>query len=192
MRDPVKRDPRKIASFLIFIILLVVYLYFFIFNKQELAVSREIAGTSDNSGRESQMQKINSTSFLYEITGAVNKPGVYSSLPAEKTVIAAIEEAGGFRDDADLTYVHKYIRLSVPVQKEQKIFIPSLNEAIADNRLNLNSATRDELIDLNGVGEATADLLIQNRPFAVIEDIDNIKGLRKDIAEKIKSQAVVF
>ena len=60
--------------------------------------------------------------------------------------------------------------------------------------LNLNSASKDELLTLNGIGESKADAIISYRNehrFTVIEDIKNVPGIGESLFEKIKGSITV-
>jgi competence protein ComEA len=43
--------------------------------------------------------------------------------------------------------------------------------------VNINTATKEQLITLNGVGESTAEKIIQGRPYVVKEDLLNVAGI---------------
>lgn len=64
------------------------------------------------------------------------------------------------------------------------------NETGTDGLLNINTATRSELIDLPGVGESTADKIISYRDshkkFKRPEDIMNVSGIGKKKFDKLK------
>ena len=47
----------------------------------------------------------------------------------------------------------------------------------ADEKLDLNSAPRDELMRLPGVGEVLANRIIERRPFKTIGDITKVEGI---------------
>ena len=50
----------------------------------------------------------------------------------------------------------------------------------AASMVNINSASREQLMTLPGIGEVTADAIIEYReqnPFARIEDIMNVSGI---------------
>ncbi len=50
--------------------------------------------------------------------------------------------------------------------------------------LDLNTAARDELMSIPGVGEKMANRIIEGRPYATIEELDNVDGIGpKTIAE---------
>lgn len=57
-------------------------------------------------------------------------------------------------------------------------------------KININTATKSELIDLPGVGESTADKIIDYRTksisFRKPEDLMNVKGIGKKKFEKLK------
>lgn len=61
---------------------------------------------------------------------------------------------------------------------------------IAENSIDLNTASMEELIALPGIGEVTAERIIQFREtkgrFRKIEDIMNVKGIGKKKFENIK------
>jgi len=46
-------------------------------------------------------------------------------------------------------------------------------------KLNPNTAARDELMKLPGIGEVTANRIIEARPFAKLEDLDAVDGIGK-------------
>lgn len=43
--------------------------------------------------------------------------------------------------------------------------------------LNINTATKEQLITLKGVGESTAEKIIQGRPYSHIDDLLNVSGI---------------
>ncbi len=53
-------------------------------------------------------------------------------------------------------------------------------------KVNLNSATRAELIALPGIGEANADKIIAARPIASVEDLSSKKIIQGQYYEKVK------
>ncbi len=52
--------------------------------------------------------------------------------------------------------------------------------------ISINTAIKEDLMELNGVGESTAQKIIDGRPYAVIEDIKNVKGIGDATFEKMK------
>jgi len=66
-----------------------------------------------------------------------------------------------------------------------------LNENNQEGILNINTATRSELIELPGVGESTADKIIayrdRHKKFNRPEDIMNVSGIGRKKFEKLKN-----
>ena len=64
------------------------------------------------------------------------------------------------------------------------------SEDIKDNKISINTATVNELMTLNGIGESKAKAIIkyreENGPFEKIEDIKNVSGIGDSAYEKIK------
>ena len=62
-------------------------------------------------------------------------------------------------------------------------------EVKVDGKININTATKDELMTLTGIGESKADKIIEYRnsnKFNTIDDIKNISGIGESIFNKIK------
>lgn len=61
--------------------------------------------------------------------------------------------------------------------------------AIAEDKINLNTASKSELQSLNGIGDSTADAIItyreQNGPFTSVADLVKVKGIGEKKAEKL-------
>ena len=64
-----------------------------------------------------------------------------------------------------------------------------------DNRININTADEAQLITLTGIGATRAQAIIayreKNGPFAAIEDIMNVQGIKEGTFAKIKDEIVV-
>ena len=124
------------------------------------------------------------------VCGAVQKEGVYE-LSAGSRVFEAIDAAGGFREDAARTEVNQ-ARL---LEDEEKIYVPTITELQneeknGDGKVNINQASKEELMTLPGVGEAKAESIIKYREeqgaFRSIEEIMQIAGIKEGLYEKIK------
>src|SRR5262245_6915356 len=59
-----------------------------------------------------------------------------------------------------------------------------------NKKIDINSASADELMSLNGVGEATAKKIIAGRPYASVDDLAKA-GVSKSTITKIRSQVTV-
>lgn len=64
-----------------------------------------------------------------------------------------------------------------------------------DNRININTADEVQLTTLTGIGATRAQAIIayreENGPFAAIEDIMNVQGIKEGTFAKIKDEIVV-
>lgn len=70
-------------------------------------------------------------------------------------------------------------------------------DKIEDNqniKISINNATKEELTKLNGIGEKTAEKIIEYRKetkFKTIEDIKNVSGIGESLYEKIKDSITI-
>jgi competence protein ComEA len=117
-----------------------------------------------------------------EATGQVKSPGVYE-LNSPVLLIKLIQLAGGYTDQADLMYVNKQLPLAQFVKDGQKVYIPARGEnlssatAASDQSISLNSASKDQLMQLPGVGDAMADRIIAARPYSELTQLQNVSGI---------------
>lgn len=56
----------------------------------------------------------------------------------------------------------------------------------AGTKIDPNTAARDELMRLPGIGEKTANLIIGGRPYRKIEDLDRVDGIGEGTLKKLK------
>lgn len=128
--------PRKDVIIRIGIILLCVLVMVF------LIVSNTKGNTvndSSSSSKNLEMSKMkpNSQEIWVDLSGAVNKPGVYKAEPNIR-LFKLIEEAGGLSVDADRDFIGRNYNLSIPVSDQQKIYIPTIydvqNGTILENQ----------------------------------------------------------
>lgn len=67
----------------------------------------------------------------------------------------------------------------------------NIKEEQKNTKISINTATKEELMSLDGIGEAKAQSIInyrqENGSFEKIEDIKNISGIGDSIFEKIKN-----
>ncbi|WP_339146959.1 MULTISPECIES: helix-hairpin-helix domain-containing protein [unclassified Sutcliffiella] len=167
------------------------------------AESEEDLGVNDVEQETSQ--PINKE-VLIDIKGAVFQPGVYKMKSGDR-VIDAVEVAGGFLDDADTRKVNLASLLTdemviiVPREgdeEEREVLIKPENSSNADSaggKININSASEEELTALTGVGPAKAKAIIDYRTdhglYKSIEEIMNVTGIGEKSFEKLKDEITV-
>lgn len=135
------------------------------------------------------------------IVGAVKRPGVYI-FDENPRVIEVVERAGGFKKGA----VRSGINQAEIVEDGAQIVISSSKDKKEDtgggrtqekdgeqgvsDLLDINHATKEELMTLTGIGESKAASIISyretNGKFKKTEDIMNITGIKSGVYEKIK------
>lgn len=173
---------------------------------KELLLSKETAEVKAGSNgkeevwleAEAKPQKEEETDIIYvQVSGAVNHPGVYE-LPLGSRVFQALELAGGMTQEAQ----EKSINQAQTLEDGQMIWVPTVEEAAAlpkqqpeslakdDGKVNLNTATKEELQTLPGIGEAKAQSIVawreEHGSFTQIEDIMKIEGIKEGVFSKIK------
>lgn len=153
------------------------------------------------------------TGIIYvDVCGQVKNPGVYQ-LTDESRVYEAIEKAGGMTKKAVAESVNQAERLT----DGQQIYIPSEEERYEADRegamlpagkaavntkedgtggkVNLNTASKEEIMTLSGIGEVKADSIIRYRKehggFQSVEDIKKIEGIKDGVFSKIKDQITI-
>lgn len=137
------------------------------------------------------------------VCGAVNAPGVYY-LPVGSLKKDALDMAGGFIDDAS----REYVNLAETISEGEQIYFPTLSEIETwnpiytmsgdsgeDGRIPINSATKEQLMTLPGIGESKATAIITYRkqygPFKQAEDLLNVSGIKDGVYQRIKDYIVV-
>jgi len=174
-------------------------------NKANITVDTADAVTEEGSdGPEESGVRAPSDKIIYiDLGGAVAKPGVYKVSP-DTRLYMVIEMAGGLTEDADTNSVNQ----ASFVEDGEKIIIPSKGDISAapedmqgadavspdaSGLVNINTAAKDELMTLNGIGEVMAERIIEyrkNNRFRNKEDIMSVKGIGSGIYEKIKDSII--
>ncbi len=136
--------------------------------------------------------------IMVHISGQVYSPGLIELVRGDR-VIDAVELAGGLTKNADLDRIN----LAKKVEDEEKIYIPRIGESeepipedsssskAASLKININSASKEELESLPGIGQVIAQRIIDYRstsPFKTIDDLKNVSGIGDKIFESLKEQ----
>lgn len=158
----------------------------------------------ETSGMEEAQEK--SSSIFVHVTGSVVTPGLYE-LDEGARVSQAIQAAGGFSEDAlqdsvnlarELTDGEQVIVASQSAQAgtEAPASSPqSTSLGVTGGKVNLNFASTEELMTLDGVGEATAEKIIAYREehgsFGSIEELKEVSGIGEKKYEAVKDAITV-
>lgn len=132
------------------------------------------------------------TKILVYVCGQVLKPGVYE-LEQGSRVNDAIGAAGGITESAAVDNLN----LAETVSDGQRIYVPGADEITesGDFRVNINTATRQELMTLPGIGQSKADDIISyrsnNGSFRCVEDIMEVPGIKEAAFLKLKDYITV-
>lgn len=151
--------------------------------------------------------------FIFvDIIGEVKNPSLVEVKAGDRLNVA-IEKAGGLTEKAE----RKSINLAQKLVDGAQYIIPSKGETLVINycedtenhsteqldkaktqessKININTATKEELQTLNGIGEVLSQRIIdyrnENGEFSSIEDIKNIKGIGDKKYQDINSQICV-
>ncbi len=158
--------------------------------KSEKSVSETV---TQKPGREEK-----SVIFIH-ICGEVKKPGVYE-FHKEPRAVEVIEKAGGFTKKADTSAINQAevltdgIQLLIPKKGKKKNDEPIAEEETSKT-VNINTASKEELMTLNGIGESKAELILtyreENGGFQKKEDLMNITGIKEGVYSQIKDDITV-
>lgn len=168
---------------------------------EEVTVSVEDSSVSTQTQLNYETTVKNEVIYVH-ICGWVNNPGVYE-LPVDARLYEAIDMAGGVSDGGcsdklNLAGVLKDgERIYVPSDAEAALIVETVltedktsNISTSDKRVNINTASEEELKTLPGIGTARAKDIIKYREdkgnFKDIEDIMNVTGIKESMFIKIK------
>ncbi len=166
--------------------------------------------------QENEIEKTNEEikKIIVHISGAVQNECIVE-LEENSRIADAIEKAGGFKENA----YTKDINLAYKLEDGMKIYIPTIEEKEnektdvttesgienintknndtninenkkANSKININTATKEELDTLPGIGPSTAEKIInyrkENGKFKSIEEIKDVSGIGDSKYENIK------
>ena len=147
-----------------------------------------------------------STTIKVEIAGAVVKPGVYELTDGGR-VNDLLLAAGGLAAEVDHDWLAKNVNLAQKLIDGTKIYLPAKNQSAgggekpergisvankSEDKINLNTASLKELDSLWGVGEVTAQKIIEGRPYSRPEELLERKIVKNNVWEEIKDKVSVY
>ena len=134
--------------------------------------------------------------IFVDVTGAVNKPGVYT-LTGKSRVIDAIKAAGDSAPGADLSTIN----LARVLNDGEQIYVDStivnssgvrVSNAVRSGPININRATARQLDALDGVGPVIAQRIVDyrkiNGSFLTIDDLQKVSGIGAAKFAQIKAK----
>ena len=187
--------------------------------EEEMEQQEETSFSEIPDEKEREEEEATTLSLYVDISGEVERPGVYE-LPDGNRIFHAILAAGGFTDRAETRCVNQ----AEALYDGEKIYIYSREEAEQlggwkqlsaedgivsggssspgngsapdyDGKVNLNQADKNQLMTLAGVGEAKAEAIISyremNGAFDAIEDIMKVSGIKEKLFEQICDKITV-
>ena len=206
---------QKIILIFLGIVAVIGITYYSYTNEKNMEISQENELEVENETNEINVDEENSekiATIKVHVSGAVKNEGVYE-LEEDARIADAIEKAGGVSDIANM----KNVNLASKLEDGMKIYIPKQGEDVLENdleeninnkettlgrsgtnsnvenekeKININKATKEELDTLPGIGESTAQKIIQYREehgsFKNIEELKEVKGIGDAKYEEIK------
>ena len=196
-------DREKVLAFvfLCLLVLTVSYYHFrlkaegteepsFVIEKDE--VSRDVF---NQEGAPAPEEGIGSAIYV-DIGGAVKNPGLYE-LEKGARVKDGITAAGGIVGNADTSQIN----LAKKLNDEEKLYIPKVGELApaqsaqapspaAKGPVSIQNGSKEDLMTLPGIGEKTADSIIEYRtahPFTAVEDLKEVPGIGDKTFESLKN-----
>ena len=193
--------------------------------EKNITVSEENKDDKEKEGNEEdKKEKISSeTGIFVHIDGYVNNPGVYQ-LKENERINLLIEKAGGLKNGYSIKNINLAAKLSdgdkvyIPSIEEEKSLGNqnnnnnnnaniggkhtnngnNLNNNVSitkNNKININTANVSELKQITGIGESTANKIIDYRQnvgkFKKIEDIKEVKGIGESKFESLKNKITI-
>ena len=193
--------------------------------EKNITVSEESKDNKEKEGNEEdKKENISSeTGIFVHIDGYVNNPGVYQIKENER-INLLIEKAGGLKNGYSIKNINLAAKLSdgdkvyIPSIEEEKSLGNqnnnnnnnaniggkhtnngnNLNNNVSitkNNKININTANVSELKQITGIGESTANKIIDYRhnvgKFKKIEDIKEVKGIGESKFESLKNKITI-
>ena len=216
------RNKEKIIGSIMIVTIFAVFLLFGYIKSNSNSKVDDIFVESGKSSSEDQNQNTVSTQkstqdsklIVVQIMGEINKPGVYS-MPSGSRVEDLIQIAGGITEMADM---NKIINKAKKLKDEDALYIPkkidptdnaeiskghvtasSQPTIVSSNneneKIDINTATKEELMKVPGIGEVTSNNIIQyrekNGDFASMEELKKVGRIGDITLAKFKERLEV-
>ena len=174
---------------------------------EEVTITEMETQMEDNLAEENQGTEQAETLLYVYVCGEVNTPGVYT-LPEGSRVCDVFVLAGGFTENAAVDYWNQ----ARVLKDGEMIYVPTIEEAkerdqdissqdvsfkdnSAKNKININTASKAQLMTIPGIGEAKANAIIayreSNGAFSSVEEIKKVEGIKDGVYTKMKDYIVI-
>lgn len=175
---------------------------------EEINLAEESTAEESSASQEEACEESEEVYAYVYVCGAVHSPGVYK-LKNDARVFEAVEMAGGMTENAAGDYINQAElitdggRIYVPTQEEALEYGSGVAESkITGNadgnlqgKININTAGKEELMELAGIGEAKAQSILDYREehgrFKSIEELMEIEGIKEGVFNKIKDNITI-
>lgn len=150
-------------------------------------------------GEETVSRETEPPNCFVHICGEVENPGVYE-LAEGSRIFEVVEMAGGFTKEASQSSLNLAEMIVdgmqiVILSKEEAMAVRNAEEEQAAGLININKASKEQLMTLPGIGASRAEEIIRYREesggFQRIEDIMKVSGIKDAAFQKIKDSIAV-
>ncbi len=203
--ETIKENKKIVIAGGCILALIIVFAGFFALNYKNNKALEELKALSDQEENSEEIEAEDNQTLIVDIGGEVKNPMI-AQLPTGSRIGDAITAAGGTTEKADLSNINR----AQVLEDGQKIYIPSTDDSnsqasingsssstasSSNQKVNINTATDEQLRTLSGVGPATAEKIINFRTkegaFKSIEDLKNVDGIGDKTFEKLKDKICV-
>lgn len=190
---------KKMSNLIVIIVLAVLTFLTGCEKDKEMELETVSVAELDEEGVSGEETEVSKEMIYVHVCGEVKCPGVYE-LETGSRVYEAIEAAGGVTSDAAGDALNQAEILEdgqkIQVFSVEDIHLEQQNSGTnADGKININRASKEELMTLPGVGKSKAEAIIryrsENGNFKSIEEIMEIEGIKEGVFKKIEDQITV-
>ena len=173
-----------------------------LFSKKEESVEETTVVETTMLAEKTEVSTTQETVIFVDIKGAVKNPGVYQMKVGDR-VKDALDAAGGLTAEAD----SQKVNLAKRLEDQMVIVVPKVGEEAEEisagvtskeeakeGKVNINTATVEELKTLKGVGDKKAGAIIEyrkkNGSFKTKEDLMKVRGIGKKLFDSFQERIV--
>lgn len=199
-----KKDYKTIGTITIGVIIFLFFIIsYFSGGSSELNKNNESIFVEENESMEviTKKEEKESIKIVVDIKGEIKNPNIYW-LEEGCIIEDLINIAGGITEEGDLSKINRAQKLN----DHEVVIIPNINDKESEieniipssndkNKVNINTASINELDTLSGIGPSKAEAIIkyreENGTFKSIEEIKNVTGIGEALFEKFKENITI-